>query len=147
VRCRLTEDGARVRGFFVACELPSGATLRDATEADLATLNAIERETGIEHGDGGRVTTSRGARFFDWVRLQGDVRVAIVEVDGAPAACDAIAYRVAAYQSREVCLVYRHHTRVRVPELDRGAAGPRGARAAHRSRLLLEGCPRRARGA
>lgn len=112
VRCRLAQDGARVRGFFVARELPSGATLRDATEADLATLNAIERETGIEHGDGGRVTTSRGARFFDWVRLQGDVRVVIVEVDGVPAACDAIAYRAAAYQGREVCLVYRHHTRV-----------------------------------
>jgi hypothetical protein len=112
IRCRLTEDGARVRGFFLARDLPPGATLREATEADLATLVAIEQATGIQHGDGGRVTTSRGARFFDWVRLQGDVRVLLVEVDGTPAACDAIAFPVAAYQGRELTLVYRHHTRV-----------------------------------
>jgi hypothetical protein len=112
VRCRLTEDGARVRGFFLARELPPGATLRTATEADLATLVAIEQATGIARGDGSRVTTSRGERFFDWVRLQGDCRVVLVEVDGAPAACDAIAVRLAAYQGRPVRLFYRHHTRV-----------------------------------
>jgi hypothetical protein len=59
----------RLRGAGFVRSLPEGAIVREADERDLEALIAIEQETGIEREDGTRITTCRGARFFDWVQL------------------------------------------------------------------------------
>lgn len=115
LRCELEEIGSRIRTVGFSRELPPGVRIRPGSEADLEGILAVDRACPILRNDGTQVTIDRGARWFEWLQLQGQGSVVVAEVEGRIIAVDAGALREVRIGGREYVLIYRQQSRV-VPE-------------------------------
>jgi len=115
LRCELEEIGSRIRTVGFSRELPPGVRIRTAGPADLDGILAVDRACPILRNDGTQVTIDRGARWFEWLQLQGGGTVAVAEAEGRIIAVDAFSRREVRIGGRDHVLGYRQQSRV-LPE-------------------------------
>lgn len=118
LRCELEEAGSRIRTVGFSRELPPGVRIRPGREADLDGILAVDLACPIVRSDGTRVTIDRGARWFEWLRLQDRASVVVAEAEGRVIAVDAGALRDVCIAGRDYVLIYRQQSRV-LPEWQR----------------------------
>lgn len=128
------EPPRRIAHYAFSRELPSSVRIREATAADEAALEAIERESPITQADGTRITIVRGRSYFDQMRLMERCLAFVAEDDGRPVAFDAMALHDARMNGSSVRVGYRHHTRV---SRDHQRLGLNEALIAYRQELML----------
>ncbi|MCC7364530.1 MAG: GNAT family N-acetyltransferase [Dehalococcoidia bacterium] len=98
-------------------------TIRNATEADNATLAELERRSPLVFATH-ELVIDRGQDYFAAARLMEEAAVLVAEVDGTPAGVMCGAIHRAPIGGVERTLVYIHHARI-PPEYQRMGLGRR----------------------
>jgi hypothetical protein len=119
LRCELEPVAPRrIRTVCLSRELPPGVRVRAGRKEDLDGILALDRACPIVRNDGTKVWIDRGARWLDWLQLQGHSMAVIAEAEDRVIAVDAAALRDVRIGGRDYVLIYRHQTRV-LPEWQR----------------------------
>jgi hypothetical protein len=98
----------RLLAWTVRRALPEGVRLREAASEEYAQLGEIELSCPLERADGALLFDDRRTCYADYLKLMGEVRVNVAEVDGRIVAVDPFAHHRARLGGVVRSLVHRH---------------------------------------